>query len=70
MMEKELLEIPPIELLWSDWVPWWSQLLIDSRSGEGVIVPNGTLGVYEVKYKNSSERLTIGKASDLRMRIK
>lgn len=28
------------------------------------------LGVYEVKYIDSEERLTIGRASDLRMRIK
>jgi len=68
-MEKEVLNIPQIELSWSEWVSW-NQFLIDSRSGEGVIVPNGIPGVYEVRYRDLSDRLTIGKASDLRMRIK
>lgn len=68
-MEKEILNIPTIELSWSDWVSW-NQLFVDSRLGGGVAVPNGIPGVYEVRYRDSSERLTIGKASDLRMRIK
>ena len=68
-MEAEVIKIPSIELKWVDWVSW-NQLILDSRSGAGVIVPNGTPGVYEVKYKDTEERLTIGKASDLRMRIK
>ena len=33
-------------------------------------VPNGEPGVYEARYRDSEERLTIGKASDLRMRVK
>ena len=68
-MEKEIINIEPIELAWSDWVSW-NDLKIDLRYGSGVRVPNYWPGVYEVKYIDSEERLTIGKASDLRMRIK
>jgi hypothetical protein len=67
--DTEIIEIPPIKLVWSDWTPW-NQLAIDSRSGEGVIVPNDMPGVYEVRYSGVEERLTIGKAADLRMRLK
>jgi len=58
-----------IQIEWSDWVQW-NRLKIDSRSGAGVIVPNGIPGVYEARLSGADERLTIGKASDLRMRIK
>ena len=68
-MEEEVIGIPRIILKWSEWVPW-DDLKIDARYGGGVKVPNHWPGVYEVKYKDSEERLTIGKASDLRMRIK
>jgi len=68
-MKKESINIPPIILKWSDWVSW-GDLIIDARGEDGVKVPNHEPGVYEVRYKNSEERLTIGKASDLRMRIK
>jgi len=40
------------------------------RYGGGVIVPNRKAGVYEAKYVDDEQRLTIGKASDLRMRVK
>ncbi len=68
-MEKETIHIPPIELRWSDWAPWDS-LKVDSRSGQGVIVPNKVPGVYEARIIGEEERLTIGKASDLRHRVK
>lgn len=68
-MEKQKIFIPPIELNWSEWHPW-NQLIIDARSGDGVAIPNKIPGVYEVKHRNASERLTIGKASDLRMRVR
>jgi hypothetical protein len=68
-VEKDRIEIPPVELEWSEWVPW-DDLRVDSRGGLGVPVPNYTPGVYEAKYRNEEERLTIGKASDLRFRIK
>jgi hypothetical protein len=35
-----------------------------------VVVPNGIPRVYEARLAGAEERLTIGKASDLRMRIK
>ena len=67
-MEIEILEIPRIELRWSEWQRW-EELKEDARSG-GIKIPNGIPGVYEAKYADSEERLTIGKASDLRMRIR
>lgn len=67
-MEIEILEIPRIDLRWSEWFRW-EDLKEDARSG-GIKIPNGLPGVYEAKYADSEERLTIGKASDLRMRIK
>jgi excinuclease UvrABC nuclease subunit len=67
-MEKEIIKIPPIKLEWSDWVSW-DELKVDARKG-GIKIPNKKPGVYEVKYEDTHERLTIGKASDLRMRIR
>jgi hypothetical protein len=67
-MEIDIVEIPRIELRWSEWHRW-DDLKEDARSG-GIKIPNGIPGVYEVKYADSEERLTIGKASDLRMRIR
>jgi len=67
-MEKEEINIPPIVLEWSEWIPW-DNLKIDMRYGCGVRVPTAP-GVYEAKYRDDEKRLTIGKASDLRMRIK
>lgn len=67
-MEREVIQIEPIELEWSDWHPW-DALRADARSG-GVRVPNKQPGVYEAKYRDGQERLTIGKASDLRMRLR
>jgi hypothetical protein len=68
-MERQEVSIPTIVLEWSDWFSW-DDLKVDARYGSGVNVPNDAPGVYEVKYKDSEERLTIGKASNLRMRIK
>lgn len=67
-MKKQIMKVPAIELEWSDWIPWDS-FKTDARKG-GVKVPSKISGVYEVRYKNKKERLTIGKASDLRHRIK
>lgn len=66
--ETEEVEIPPIVLEWSRWVSW-DDLKADARLG-GIKVPNKRPGVYEARYSDAEERLTIGKASDLRMRIK
>lgn len=67
-VEKETINIPPLVLEWSEWVRW-DELKLDARHG-GVRVPNKRSGVYEVKCDESEERLTIGKSTDLRMRIK
>ena len=67
-MERELIQIAPIELIWSDWFKW-HDIEVDVRKG-GIRLPNGEPGVYEAKYVDQEERLTIGKASDLRMRVK
>jgi len=67
-MEKEEIKISSIALEWSEWVPW-EVFKIDLRSGRGVKVPEST-GVYEAKYRESEERLTIGRTSNLRMRVK
>jgi excinuclease UvrABC nuclease subunit len=67
-VEKEEINIPTILLEWSAWVPW-DDLKIDVRYGGGVRVPTEP-GVYQVKYRDDEKQLTIGKASDLRMRVK
>lgn len=64
----ENIEIPSITLRWSEWHSW-RDVAADARSG-GVVVPNRVAGVYEAKLRDSEERLTIGKTSDLRFRIK
>ena len=64
-----MINIPPTMLKWSDWVSW-VDLIIDARGVGGVRVPNQKPGVYEVRCRDGEECLTIGKASDLRMRIK
>jgi len=68
-MDEEEIRIPLICLKWSDWVPW-NDLSLDARYEGGIRVPNGVPGVYEVRRADSEERLTIGKASNLRFRIK
>ena len=67
-METQNIIIPPIHLEWSEWVDW-NKLMEDARSG-GIRIPNKKPGVYEARIKSGLERLTIGKASDLRMRIR
>jgi hypothetical protein len=57
-----------ISLRWSDWY-YRNDRIKDARSG-GIKIPNKRPGVYEVKLEASEERLTIGRASDLRMRIR
>ena len=66
-MEKQVIVIGEITLEWSNWAIW-EDIKIDCRSGCGIHIPNNKPGVYEVRIKNKDERLTIGKASDLRMR--
>lgn len=68
-MDSTLVEIPRFVLIWSDWIPWNNFLLDQRTEGSAVNVPNGP-GVYEVKLENDGTLLTIGKASNLRMRVK
>lgn len=68
-MEITRIEIPEIKLEWSNWYPWESFLIDSKNNPSGINVPSKP-GVYEAKINNSESRLTIGKASNLRMRIK
>lgn len=63
-----VLQIPPIVLEWSEWVPW-SELAADTGTGDGIAVPHVS-GVYEAKYQDQDIRLTIGQSSDLHQRVK
>lgn len=68
-MDIQLIEIPPVTLNWSDWHKW-ERFLRDARTDpNGIILPDES-GVYEARLVNAEERLTIGKASNLRMRVK
>lgn len=65
----QTLVIPQIELKWTEWISW-PRLVLDARSNpQAARVPNEP-GVYEARLADSEERLTIGKASNLRIRIK
>ena len=67
-MEVQKIVIAPIELNWSQWYIW-QELMEDARSG-GIRIPNGVPGVYEARLIGATKRLTKGKASNLRMRIR
>ena len=68
-MDIRHIEIAPVILNWSDWYHW-SRFETDARTDpNGIILPN-LPGVYEAKPIGTDERLTIGKASNLRMRVK
>lgn len=68
----QYIEIPPITLIWSHFVPW-NDLKRDSRSDPMAVNVPDESGVYEV-YRTDDEEdapaLHIGKTSNLRMRIK
>lgn len=68
-MDIRRIEIPTITLNWSEWYAW-PVFLRDARSDPEGVTPPETAGVYEAKLGDAEERLTIGKASNLRMRIK
>ena len=68
-MQKTVITIPLIVLEWSEWVAW-DDLKVDTSHDGGVRAPIRQSGVYEPKCVNAEERLTIGKASNLRRRIK
>jgi hypothetical protein len=68
-MDVQYIEIPAITLDWSNWYTWY-KFQRDARSDpDSITLPNAT-GVYEAKLVGIEERLTIGKASNLRMRVK
>lgn len=65
-VEDVFLELPPIHLAWSRWERWHDL----AEHGLAILdLPRGKPGVYEARLKDSDERLTIGRASDLRTRI-
>jgi excinuclease UvrABC nuclease subunit len=66
-MENQEIIIPRICLEWSEWTPW---RLLDLNINQGGARVPAKPGVYEVKRVHGEERLTIGKASNLRKRIK
>ncbi len=63
-MDREV-HIEPIMLEWSEWHSWR-----DVARGGCAVVPSKQAGVYEAKISGRKERLAIGKAKDLRMRVK
>ena len=66
-MEVQIIEIPTVHLEWSEWYNW-KEIEMSVRNG-GINIPS-LKGVYEVKTRDTDEILTIGKASNLRNRIK
>ena len=68
-MDIGIIKIPEINLKWNKWYKWHTLELDLRRSDNGVNVPSRP-GVYEARYEDEEECLTIGKASDLRMRVK
>lgn len=70
---RQEIQIPRIILNWSEWCSW-SKLELDARTDFGAVSVPSSPGVYEARQTAAGalpdERLTIGKASDLRMRIK
>lgn len=68
-MNTMKLEIPPIELNWSDWIEW-ERFERDARSDPKAANVPAESGVYEVRRSGERERLHIGRAAKLRARIK
>ncbi len=68
-MKAQEIKIPDILLSWSDWTKW-DEIINGARNNDGVNIPNGKPGVYEVRFNDHDERLHIGRASDLRMRVR
>ena len=63
----QLIKIHNIILNWSDWYDWYD--LKKNENQGGIKIPKDS-GVCEVKYKNSEERLTIGKSNNLKKLIR
>jgi hypothetical protein len=67
--QVQAIEVPPIVLAWSPWHRW-KTLREDERGGPGLRLPAGRPGVYEVMAEGQGLRLTIGRTSNLRARVK
>lgn len=65
---KQKIRIPNITLDWTEWISW-NKIKINARKADGIKIPEEK-GVYEAKYVNSKRRLTIGKAANLRSRVR
>ena len=63
-LDREV-HIEPIVLEWSEWHSWR-----DVERGDCAVAPCEQAGVYEAKISGRKERLAIGKAKDLRARVK
>jgi hypothetical protein len=68
-VQSQRILIPPIKLCWSEWVSWDALKRDACNDPVAVSVPSAS-GVYEVRQAGEEQRLTIGKANNLRMRIK
>ncbi len=68
-MDIQLIKIPPINLEWTEWYPW-NRFESDARSDSNGITPPNSSGVYEARLIELEQRLTIGKTSNLRKRVK
>lgn len=66
-MAQQQLDLGTVTLAWTDWVPW-AELDSDGQGMTGEWPPR-RCGVYEVRRADHDERLTIGKAANLRSRI-
>ena len=67
IMEIEEINIPLISLKWQRWYSW-DDLKVNALQS-GIHIPESK-GVYEVRKDNDDKRLTIGRATVLRDRIK
>ena len=68
-MELEEIMLPAITLEWSDWTAW-DVLSQDARTHPTEMRIPDAPGVYEAKLRQNEDCLTIGKAANLRMRVK
>ena len=65
----EIIQIPEIRLEWVNWVKW-DDLKLDARKDREAPNPPAVAGVYEAKINDCDESLIIGRASNLRGRLK
>jgi hypothetical protein len=67
-MEREIIEIPPIELEWQEWKCW--DTLKKKQGNRFIEYSPDDSGVYEVRLGQARTRLTIGRAISLNKRIR